>query len=166
MTERPWTQRLLEIGGRRVPFLWWSVLRMALGGRTLLKTWQVGDGREEALAQYVVANTRPGDLDDAIRTVDEFCYTRKVMMNVADIGGADMVAYNPHTGQYYTGSRNMPGGPVLGVIDAKSNALVQKVALGGGNPHSVAVNDANNHVFVPQSSKGGGCGCVLVFAPE
>jgi len=70
-----------------VPFLRWSVLRMALGGRTLLKTWQVGDGREEALAQYVVANTRPGDLDDAIRTVDEFCYTRKVMMNVGDEKG-------------------------------------------------------------------------------
>jgi len=92
--------------------------------------------------------------------------TGKVVKNVADIGGADMVAYNPKTGQYYTGSRLMPDGPVLGVIDAKSNALVQKIALKSGNPHSVAVNYANNHVFVPQSSKGGGCGCVLVFAPE
>jgi hypothetical protein len=92
--------------------------------------------------------------------------TGKVVKNVADIGGADMVAYNPKTGQYYTGSRNMPGGPVLGVIDAKTNTLVQKIALKSGNTHSVAVNYANNHVFVPQSSKGGGCGCVLVFAPE
>src|SRR3989442_8220736 len=87
MAERRWTQRLLEIGGRRVPFLRWSVLRMALGGRTLLKTWQVGDGREEALAQYVMANARRGDVDDAIRVVDEFCYTRKVMMNVGDEKG-------------------------------------------------------------------------------
>lgn len=94
--------------------------------------------------------------------------TGKVVKNVADIGGADMVAYNPKTGQYYTGSRNMPGGPVLGVIDAKTNTLVQKIALKGGNTKSVAVNYANNHVFVPQSStsRGGGCGCVLVFAPE
>ena len=53
---------ILEIGGRRLPFLRWSVLRMALGGRNLLKNWQVGDGREEALAEYVVANARPGDL--------------------------------------------------------------------------------------------------------
>jgi len=90
----------------------------------------------------------------------------KVVKNVADIGGADMVAYNTRTGQYYTGSRNMPGGPVLGVIDARTNTLVQKIALNSGNPHSVAVNYANNQVFVPQSSKGGGCGCVLVFAPE
>jgi hypothetical protein len=43
---------------------------------------------------------------------------------------------------------------------------VQKIALNSGNPHSVALNYANNQVFVPQSSKGGGCGCVLVFAPE
>jgi catechol O-methyltransferase len=88
MTERAWTQRLLEIGGRRVPFLRWSTVRMALGSRTLLKTWQVGDGREEALAQYVIANARPGDVDDAIRVVDEFCYTRKIMMNVGDEKGA------------------------------------------------------------------------------
>jgi DNA-binding beta-propeller fold protein YncE len=92
--------------------------------------------------------------------------TGKVVENVADIGGADMVTYNPKTSQYYTASRLMPGGPVLGVIDAKTNAVVQKIALKSGNPHSVAVNHANNHVFVPQSSKGGGCGCVLVFAPE
>ena len=92
--------------------------------------------------------------------------TGKVVANVADIGGADMVAYDSKTGQYYTGSRAMPGGPLLGVIDAKSNALVQKIALKSGNPHSVAVNRANNHLFVPQGSQGGGCGCVLVFAPE
>src|SRR5213076_1108029 len=88
MSELGWRHRLLEIGGRRVPFLRWSVLRMALGGRTLLKTWQVGDGREEALAQFVVANARPGDVEDAIRVVDEFCYKRKVMMNVGDEKGA------------------------------------------------------------------------------
>ena len=92
--------------------------------------------------------------------------TGKVVKNVADIGGADMVSYNPTTDQYYTASRAMPGEPLLGVIDAKSNALVQKIGLKSGNPHSVAVNYANNHVFVPQGSKGGGCGCVLVFAPE
>jgi hypothetical protein len=44
-----------------------------------------------------------------------------------------MVAYNPSKGQYYTGSRNMPGGPVFGVIDSKTNALVQKIALNSGN---------------------------------
>ena len=78
--------RLSEIG-RRLPFLRWSAWRMAFGGRHLLKHWQVGDGREEALAQYVISNARAGDVDDVIRAIDEFCYRRKVMMNVGDEKG-------------------------------------------------------------------------------
>src|SRR5947208_2199766 len=78
---------ILEIGGKRLPFLRWSVLRMVLGARNLTRNWQVGDGREEALAAYVTATARPGDLDDAIRVIDEFCRTRSVMMNVGDEKG-------------------------------------------------------------------------------
>jgi len=80
--------RLTEIGGRRMPFLRWSALRMALGMRHLTKHWQVGDGREEALAGYVTEHARTGDVDDAIRAVDDFCYHRKIMMNVGDEKGA------------------------------------------------------------------------------
>lgn len=79
--------RLLEIGGRRLPFLRWSAIRMMLGSRNLFKNWQVGDGREEALAQYVLGHARAGDVDDAIRAVDEFCTRRSVMMNVGDEKG-------------------------------------------------------------------------------
>ena len=68
--------RLTEIGGRRLPFLRWSFLRMLLGIRKLTTDWQVGDGREEALREYVLENARAGDLDDVIRVVDEFCYER------------------------------------------------------------------------------------------
>jgi catechol O-methyltransferase len=78
---------LLELGGKRLPFLRWSVVRMALGGRSLLKDWQVGDGREEALVDHVVANARKGDIDDVIRVIDDFCYHRKVLMNVGDEKG-------------------------------------------------------------------------------
>jgi len=79
--------KLSEIGGRRLPFLRWSAWRMALGGRHLMKHWQVGDGREEALAAYVMSNAAAGDLEDAIRVVDEFCYRHSVMMNVGDEKG-------------------------------------------------------------------------------
>jgi len=93
--------------------------------------------------------------------------TGKVVKNIPDIGGADMVAYDAKHGKYYTGSRDMPDGPVLGVIDAKTNTLLQKIPLKVGNPHSVAANEANGHVFVPQGgSKQGGCGCILVFGWE
>jgi catechol O-methyltransferase len=53
----------------------------------LLKEWQVGDGREEALCQYVVATARRGDLDDVIRTIDTFCYEQSFMINVGDEKG-------------------------------------------------------------------------------
>ena len=79
---------LSEIGGKRMPLLRWSVWRMAFGARNLLTNWQVGDGREEALARHVVANARKGDLEDAIRAVDEFCYRHAWMMNVGDEKGA------------------------------------------------------------------------------
>jgi catechol O-methyltransferase len=79
--------RLTEIGGRRLPFLRWSVLRLLLGMRGLTRSWQVGDGREEALAAHVLAQARPGDLDDAIRVIDDFCATRSVMINVGDEKG-------------------------------------------------------------------------------
>jgi catechol O-methyltransferase len=80
-------RRLTEIGGRRVPFLRWSLVRMLVGTPKLLKEWQVGDGREEALAQYVLANARRGDLDDVIETIDRFCYEQSIMMNVGDEKG-------------------------------------------------------------------------------
>ena len=81
-------RRITEIGGKRLPFLRGSVLRLVLGSRTLTRDWQVGDGREYALAEYVVQHARPGDVADAIRVVDEFCYTRSIMINVGDEKGA------------------------------------------------------------------------------
>jgi catechol O-methyltransferase len=79
--------RLAELGGKRLPFLRWSFLRMVLGVRTLTSEWQVGDGREEALRAYVAQHARAGDLDDVIRVIDGFCYERSVMMNVGDEKG-------------------------------------------------------------------------------
>ena len=79
--------RLTEIGGKRLPFLRWSFVRMGLGLRHLTTHWQVGDGREEALAGHVTSTATPGDLDDAIRAVDEFCYRESIMMNVGDEKG-------------------------------------------------------------------------------
>ena len=80
--------RLTEIGGRRLPIFRWSFVRMMLGMRRLTTEWQVGDGREEALAEYVTAKAVPGDLDSAIATVDEFAYEQSFLINVGDEKGA------------------------------------------------------------------------------
>ncbi len=80
-------RKLSEIGGKRLPFLRWSFLRMMLGMKHLTTHWQVGDGRKEALAAYVLAKARKGDVDDVIGVIDEFCYRRSFMMNVGDEKG-------------------------------------------------------------------------------
>jgi catechol O-methyltransferase len=79
--------RLTELGGKRLPFLRWSFVRMLLGMKTLTTEWQVGDGREEALGAYVAEHARAGDLDDVIRRIDEFCYEQSFMINVGDEKG-------------------------------------------------------------------------------
>jgi hypothetical protein len=82
------SRSLLEIGGRRVPFMRWSFIRLLLSMRRLMRVWQVGDGREEQLARYVVENAREGDLDDVIRVIDEYSYSCSYMINVGDEKGA------------------------------------------------------------------------------
>jgi catechol O-methyltransferase len=72
---------------RRVPFLRWSFLRLAVGSRNITKTGQIGDGREAAAADYVVANARQGDIDDVIAKVDEFAYEKSFLINVGDEKG-------------------------------------------------------------------------------
>jgi catechol O-methyltransferase len=79
--------RLSELGGKRLPFLRWSTLRMLVGRRRLETEWQVGDGRELALARHVEAEARPGDPDDVIRVIDDFAYHRSFLINVGDEKG-------------------------------------------------------------------------------
>jgi catechol O-methyltransferase len=79
--------RLSELGGKRLPFLRWSVVRGLISVRRLTTEWQVGDGRELALAEYVEAEARQGDLDDVIRVIDDFAYHRSYLINVGDEKG-------------------------------------------------------------------------------
>ncbi|MEV7770861.1 class I SAM-dependent methyltransferase [Kitasatospora sp. NPDC086791] len=53
----------------------------------LTRTGQVGDGREEALAEHVLAHAAPGDVDDAIRVIDEYAYRRATLINIGDEKG-------------------------------------------------------------------------------
>jgi catechol O-methyltransferase len=60
---------------------------MVLSAKHVRTHWQVGDGREEALAEHVTSTAARGDLDETIRAVDDFCYRQSVMMNVGDEKG-------------------------------------------------------------------------------
>jgi hypothetical protein len=89
---------------------------------------------------------------------------------VAGISGSDEVWFNRGDGHYYLGARANQPGPVLGVLDAKSQRLVQlapTVNKSPGSAHSVAVDPHNNHAFVPLPANNvfPNClnGCIAVF---
>src|SRR5262245_13983263 len=81
------TVALNELLGKPVPFLRWSFLRILFGMGKLLEDWQVGDGREQRVADYVLAKARPGDVDDAIRVIDDFGWHKSLLINVGDKKG-------------------------------------------------------------------------------
>jgi len=93
-----------------------------------------------------------------------------ILATITNVGGVDETWYNPGDNRYYLAARDMPAGPVLGIIDAKTNQWLQNVAT-NSNSHSVAVEPSNNHVFVPLQS-GGICttqsanGCIGVYAQQ
>jgi catechol O-methyltransferase len=79
--------RSVAAAWKKIPFFRWSFWRMAFGIKHLLREWQVGDGREERVARYVVERARRGDAADVVRVIDEFCYTESFLINVGDEKG-------------------------------------------------------------------------------
>jgi hypothetical protein len=93
-----------------------------------------------------------------------------ILATITNVGGVDEVWYNSGDNRYYVAARDMPNGPVMGVIDAATNVWLQNVVT-NANSHSIAVDSSNNHAFVPLQS-GGICtsqssnGCVGVYAQQ
>jgi hypothetical protein len=64
----------------------------------------------------------------------------------------------------------MPTGPVMGVIDAKTNLWLVNVTT-NSNSHSIAADPNTNHIFVPLQA-GAICttqtanGCIGVYAQQ
>jgi DNA-binding beta-propeller fold protein YncE len=90
--------------------------------------------------------------------------TEKVVKAIHDIGGEDEVWYNPTAHRYYTGSRDQPGGPVLGVIDADKDTWIENVPT-GVNGHSVAADPKTGMIFVPLTAPHAACanGCIGIY---
>jgi hypothetical protein len=80
---------------------------------------------------------------------------------INDITGSDEVWFNKGDQRYYLGASRdctAPGTPcpsasqqtaVLGVIDARTNHLIEKIPQ-SSNSHSVAADSEHNRIFVPQ----------------
>ena len=90
-----------------------------------------------------------------------------ILATITNVGGVDEVWYNSGDNRYYVAARDMPNGPVMGVIDAATNVWLQNVTT-NSNSHSIAVDSSNNHAFVPLQA-GGICtsqssnGCIGVL---
>ncbi|HKI12515.1 MAG TPA: hypothetical protein VKA02_10395 [Candidatus Acidoferrum sp.] len=96
--------------------------------------------------------------------------TNKILASVDQTGGVDEIWYNPGDNRYYTAGRDMPNGPVLGVIDAATRQWLVNVTT-GSNSHSVTVNQDTNQIFVPTQA-GALCGtqsangCIAVYGRQ
>jgi hypothetical protein len=96
--------------------------------------------------------------------------TGAIIADITNVGGVDEVWYNSGDNRYYVAARDMPNGPVMGVIDAGTNVWLQNVTT-NSNSHSIAVDSSTNHAFVPLQA-GGICtsqssnGCIGVFAQQ
>jgi DNA-binding beta-propeller fold protein YncE len=95
--------------------------------------------------------------------------TGKILAAVDKVGGSDEVWYDNKSGNYYLAAAKNQGGPVLGVIDARTNRWVTNVPS-GPRAHSVAADPKSGRVFVPiearKDSADCSAGCIAVYASQ
>jgi catechol O-methyltransferase len=120
---------------RAASLLRWSVVRMLLGSRKLLRDWQVGDGREEDAARFVLARAPRGDVDAAIRAIDEYAYRRKFLINMGD----EKAAILDQAVRRVAPRRALELGAYIGY----SALCIARALPPGGHLYSIELNPAN-----------------------
>jgi DNA-binding beta-propeller fold protein YncE len=92
--------------------------------------------------------------------------TGRILARLPQVGGSDEVWSDPKAGRYYLAAVANTGGPVLGVVDSRTNRWIGNLPT-GPHAHSVAADSATGRVFVPiAAGSAPGCarGCIAVFA--
>ena len=168
---------------RKIPFLRWSFWRFVFGMKHLTTQWQVGDGREARLAEYVLARARRGDAGDVIRVIDEFGYNQSILINVGDEKGrildAAMDKARParvlELGTYcgYSALRMAVAAPTAQIVSIEFNAANAEIArrildhAGVGRRVTIVVGtlgDGGKTIDALRTAHGLGAGSVdLVF---
>ncbi len=94
--------------------------------------------------------------------------TGKIGKTIPRVGDADEVWYDPATNSYYfahtaegaTEISSATAGAV-GIVNAATEEFVSEIPFKGGGVHSVVLNAANKHIFVPVYGKG-----IYVVTPD
>src|SRR5580692_3322974 len=76
------------------------------------------------------------------------------------VDGPDEVGYDNQAGNYYLAAAKNSGGPVLGVVDARTNRWVANLPS-GPRAHSVAADPKTGRVFVPIEARKESSDCKL-----
>ncbi|MBU6258585.1 MAG: cytochrome C nitrite reductase [Burkholderiales bacterium] len=90
--------------------------------------------------------------------------TGRTLQTYRQVGGSDEVWYDAAGGRFLLGAAANPGGPVLGVIDARSGRWLRNLPS-GRSAHSVAADPVRGRVFMPLAAGDAACphGCVAAF---
>jgi len=138
----------------------------------LLHTIHVQECMPAGLALGSADHLLVGCSDDAVaagfapRSLIVDLHARKVVAKIPQVGGSDEVWYDSGSNDYYLAAVANTGGPVLGVVDAKSNTWLRNLPS-GDEAHSVAADPHSGQVFVPVAADGKvkecANGCVEVF---
>lgn len=87
--------------------------------------------------------------------------TGRVGKMISQVGDADQVWYDPGLNRYYfahsvagAAEAATAGSGAIGVVDAAADRFLEDIRIQGAGIHSVAVNAANHHIFVPVNQKG------------
>lgn len=101
-------------------------------------------GPESNLLEGCTPGNDPTNTSQLVINANTFHYA-----NIGGITGSDEVWFNGGDKRYYTASSRQIGGPVLGVINAITNLLIETVPQSSG-AHSIAADSKRNFIYVPQ----------------
>ncbi len=90
----------------------------------------------------------------------------RIVARLPEVGGSDEVWSDLRAHQYYLAAVANTGGPVLGVVDSRTDRWLANLPT-GPHAHSVAADARTGRVFVPIAA-GKECpeGCIAVFGPK
>lgn len=92
--------------------------------------------------------------------------TGRIVASLPQVGGSDEVWSDRKAGRFYLAAVANTGGPVLGIVDSRTDRWIGNSPT-GPHAHSVAADAATGKVFVPiAAGSAADCarGCVAVFA--